>query len=355
MKRPGLRRRTRGALALHTVGVPLAAAAFLFDVMTPLGVAAAVPYVLLVLLSLRSPESGLTWFAAISGTVLCGLGFALSEGAVSGAALINRALALFVLWMTAALCLVHKRQARALERDQQALIEAERMASLGGVAAGIAHELGTPLATIRGRMRILQQKLDGGSVDAAEVERVLRILDERTEQMTRIIRGMRSIARDSEGDPLEVASAARIAGDAVTICSDRMRRLGIDLRLRIAGDETDPVLHVPCREAQVGQVLVNLITNAADAVCELKQRWIEVSVECDDRAVHLMVTDSGTGLPPELREKVMIPFFTTKPVGKGTGLGLAVSRSIAAAHHGALWIDGASDHTRFVFSIPRRT
>lgn len=351
---PELRRRLSHLLALHGTGALIAAGTFLFDLLTPLGIAAAIPYVLLVLLSLRSPEARLTWFAALSGTLLNLLGFLLSEGGASTAALANRGLALFVLWTTAALCLRHKRQARELERDQQALVEADKMASLGGAAAGIAHELGTPLATIRGRVQMLGRKLDAGRADSEEVRRVLRIVEELAERMSRIIRGMSSVTRNSDGDPFEKASLARIAHDAVELCSERTRRLGIDLRLRIesaVGREDE--LHVPCREAQIGQVLINLIRNAADAVHELPQRWIEVAVEPDARSVHLGVTDSGGGLPPELRERVMAPFFTTKPVGEGTGLGLAISRSIAGAHHGALWIDDASPHTRFVLSLPR--
>jgi signal transduction histidine kinase len=354
MAHPDALRRLKDFLALHALGVTLTAATFVFDVMTPLGVASGVPYALLVLLSLRSPDPGLTWFAAISGTVLSILGSLLSAGEATWTVLANRILALFVIWVTAALCLNYKRQARELERDRQVLAEAEKMASLGGVASGIAHELGTPLATIHGRMRMLEKKLDTGSVAVDEVRRVVRIVDELTERMTRIIRGMTSVTRNADGDPFERTSVARIARDVVELGSERAVRLGIDLRLRVDGAQAvGPALHAPCRETQVGQVLVNLINNAFDAVVHLPERWIEVSVEADEQAVHLAVTDSGSGLSPELRDKVMAPFFTTKPAGKGTGLGLAISRSIAEAHHGALWIDDACPHTRFVLSLPR--
>ncbi|MBW2279108.1 MAG: GHKL domain-containing protein [Deltaproteobacteria bacterium] len=340
----------RRLIALHSVGIAIAMGTFAFDLLVPLGVAAAIPYALLVLLSLRSPEAGLTWFAALSATLLTGAGLALSpEGGEAWKVLANRGLALFVIWMTAWFCLDLKGKTRRIEQDRVALLQSEKMASLGEMTAGIAHELGNPLAAMQGRIELLQMQLGADQVDTEKVRGVARILHELTDRMGGILRGMRTFARDASSDPLRPAPAARLVRDVLEFAGDRLRRLGVELRV---GRLDDPA-RIACREAQISQVLVNLINNAADAVQDLPERWIRVGVSSDDHGVQISVEDSGRGIPEELNGKVMAPFFTTKPVGKGTGLGLSISRSIVESHSGSLWIDADSPNTRFVVSLPR--
>ena len=120
------------------------------------------------------------------------------------------------------------------------------------------------------------------------------------------------------------------------------------------GPGLDEGLRIPCREAQISQVLLNLIANAADAVQDLSERWIRIEVSRNADAVEIAVTDSGGGIPDEIRARVMQPFFTTKPAGQGTGFGLSISRAFAEAHAGTLTIDVASPHTRFVVTLPAR-
>jgi signal transduction histidine kinase len=341
----------RQNVLLHSFGLSITIGTFVFDLIMPLGVAAAVPYALLVLLSLRSPSLGLTWFAATSATILTLLGFALSPpGGEMWKVVLNRLLALFVIWMTAYLCLGQKRKGAGIEQERLKLIQSDKMASLGEVAAGIAHELGNPLAAIQGHVELLETRLGSDQIDSQEIRKVTEIIGRLNERMIRIIRGMRSFARDASSDPLQNAPISHLIRDVLEFSRERLQDLEVDIRLGPMDEE----LLVPCRESQISQVLVNLITNSIDAVKDLPEKWIQIDLLEKEDVVEISVTDSGNGIPREIQDKVMAPFFTTKDVGKGTGLGLSVSRSLVESHSGSLWIDEQSSNTRFTVSLPKR-
>lgn len=338
--------------ALHSVGFTLAAAIFVFDLLMPHGVAAAVPYALLVLLSLRVPGPGLTWFAALSVTALTLLGAVLPvlPGENFFQLAINRLLALLAIWTTAALCLVHKRDLASLEERRRSASRAQELANLGELAAGVAHELGTPLAALQGRIELLEQRLASAPVDPGELQKSLQNLAELGDRMTRIVRTVRSLARDAAGDPFEQVAVAQLVRDALVLGEERLRRSGATVRAAPVPE----ALRIDCRPAQVTQVLLNLISNAADAVRTLPERWVQIDLRETAERVAIVVTDSGAGVPEAIRARIMAPFFTTKPPGEGTGLGLSISRALVQGHGGTLTLEPASPHTRFVVTLPRR-
>ena len=101
-------------------------------------------------------------------------------------------------------------------------------------------------------------------------------------------------------------------------------------------------------------MLLNLLNNSYDAVVDQPERWIKVDVLDKNELLEIAVTDSGPGIPAPIAEKIMSPFFTTKPPGKGTGLGLSISSNIMTDHGGSLTVDGSSPHTRFVISLLKK-
>jgi C4-dicarboxylate-specific signal transduction histidine kinase len=103
---------------------------------------------------------------------------------------------------------------------------------------------------------------------------------------------------------------------------------------------------------QISQVLLNLISNACDAIAERDEKWIRIGAERKNGLVSIYVMDSGTGIPETVREKMFQPFFTTKEIGKGTGLGLSISTGILDAHNGSLSIDSTKPNTCFVVQLP---
>jgi C4-dicarboxylate-specific signal transduction histidine kinase len=164
-----------------------------------------------------------------------------------------------------------------------------------------------------------------------------------------IVDALRTFARDADRDPMRPESVRKIIDDTLELCGKRFqqRAIAIDV-VPIAED-----LRVECRSVQISQILLNLLSNAYDAVETQERRRVRITVESDPGRVYIGVADSGPGIPYELRGRIMEPFFTTKGVGQGTGLGLSVSRGLAELHGGDLALDPSSQETRFVLALPR--
>lgn len=224
---------------------------------------------------------------------------------------------------------------------------AAKMSSLGEMAGGIAHEINNPLAIIQGKAYLLKRRLTIGSVDPEEIKVELTKIENSVERIARIVSGLRTFSRESENDPFELVKVSTIVGDTLELCRERFRNRSIDLRVNICDD---PDLET--RASQIAQVLMNLLSNAHDAVEKLDDRWVELSVGTVGQHVEISVTDSGHGIPEAIADKCMDPFFTTKDIGKGTGLGLSISKGISELHHGRLRYDKNSPFTRFVLELP---
>jgi len=145
-------------------------------------------------------------------------------------------------------------------------------------------------------------------------------------------------------------SLSVVLDDALELAREKIRAAGIEIRIH--SEKLARLRRVKGRPAQLGQVVVNLINNAFDAVRDLPQKWIEIDANEGPGVIEIQITDSGRGIPPEVVQKIMEPFFTTKGVGQGTGLGLSISRSIAQEHGGDLRYDSASKQTRFILTLP---
>ena len=236
-----------------------------------------------------------------------------------------------------------------LLETQKALVQSAKMSALGELSAGIAHEINNPLAVIMALSGKVSRRLKKENPNLPEAVVDLQKIEIMTDRIAKTIRGLRTFARDGQGDPFEEYSVNAILDDALELSAERLKNHGIELRVKkLEGDA-----RLTCRATQLSQILVNLINNSRDAIEYLETKWVELGVEMNEAEVVFSVTDSGGGLPPGVAEKIMTPFFTTKPVGKGTGLGLSISKGIVEAHHGRFFVDSACKNTRFVIVIPR--
>jgi signal transduction histidine kinase len=218
------------------------------------------------------------------------------------------------------------RQARAaaaeLQRQREALLQAEKMAAFGSLLAGVAHELNNPLSIVLAGALMLQEDLEAAAPDLARGAERVRVAAERC---TRIVRSFLAMARQQEARRRPVAPASLIDG-ALELLAYGLRSGGIEVAREVPADL--PPLFGDAD--QLHQVLANLITNARQALEHRPEpRRLRVAAEAVGDAVEISVADNGPGIPAEVRERVFDPFFTTKPVGAGTGIGLAVSRGIA--------------------------
>jgi two-component system NtrC family sensor kinase len=215
---------------------------------------------------------------------------------------------------------------------QQQIVRAERLATLGELAAGVVHELNNPLTSITVYAEYLVRKGEASGSDASDIEKLRRI-GASAQRILRFSRDLVQYARPSgkEREPVDLAGVVR---QSVSICEHLIERGGIELAVEVSAEL--PVVHAVA--GQLEQVLINLITNAVHAV-ENGGKVVVRARPGDDGAVRLEVADSGPGVPEDARERIFEPFFTTKADGKGTGLGLPIVRNIVDQHQGQITVE----------------
>jgi signal transduction histidine kinase len=236
----------------------------------------------------------------------------------------------------------HRREL-GLERRLQ---HADRLATIGTLASGLAHEIGTPMGVIRARAEYLLQIKPA----PAKTQEGLEIIVGQIDRISRIVRMLLDYARARES--LRVACDVRpIVERALGLVETEAARRNVAV-VKELGDKR---LIVECDVDQLQQVFVNLAVNALDAMA-INGGTFRVAAETEDtnHASRLMITfeDTGTGVSPQHKARVFDPFFTTKEPGKGTGMGLAVSQSIMRDHNGEITFDSGASGTRFFVTMP---
>lgn len=218
-----------------------------------------------------------------------------------------------------------------LNIQRQKLVASAKMSSLGEMASGIAHEINNPLMIITGTCSKIRRTLN--QAEAEKCEKEISKIESTAFRISKIIKGLKAFSRNADNDLKESVTLNRLIEDTFELCGQRFENENIQIRKELNGLEE---LEVKVRPTQVVQVLLNLLSNSFDAIENLDQRWIEVVLEKTLHGAVIKVTDSGPGIPEELVEKIMVPFFTTKEVGKGTGIGLSISRGIMEHNDGKL-------------------
>ena len=232
---------------------------------------------------------------------------------------------------------------------QQALIQSAKLASLGELATGVAHELNQPLQAIMGFSQELKYVEKLSPVGSEYVDDIVSA----SKKMAEIIKSLRTFARDS-GQELQATSVAHAIEESSRLLRHTFLQAGVTLELDVESD-------LPLTRAnpiQLEQVFVNLLSNAKDALESSGVAAPKVSIEARNTAEGILVrvTDNGCGMPPEVRDRIFDPFFTTKPVGKGTGLGLSITHGILARAGARISVDshpGAGTEFTILFQIDR--
>jgi signal transduction histidine kinase len=237
-----------------------------------------------------------------------------------------------------------------IERQKMQVIQAEKLAILGEMAAGLAHEINNPLAIIQAQAHRLRLLFRRNALTTELVESSVECIEKTVGRIVKIVQGLRAFAReDTQAEPQRVP-VQRIIEDALMFCESRIRNHGIELRVT----PFPPDLALWCRPLQITQVLVQLLNNAFDAIQmhPSPHPWIEIRVVHDGNYTTLNVVDAGPGIPQEISEKIMLPFFTTKEIGKGSGLGLSIAKGIVESHRGRFFVDVEEPYTTFVMRFP---
>lgn len=239
---------------------------------------------------------------------------------------------------------------RSLKDTQAKLVQAAKMASLGELVAGIAHEINNPLAFIlahQGTVERLLGDIETAADDAARQPILAKARDRLgsmrmgLKRIESLVLNLRKFSRLDEGGFQTIDVAAAIETVLALLAPKLSGRITVQRDLRGPAELT-------CSPALFNQVVMNIIGNAADAI--EGTGTIRISTSQDDECCWIEIGDSGPGIPDEMRERIFEPFFTTKPVGTGMGLGLAIAYGIVQAHHGTITI-GNSPEGGAAFSI----
>jgi C4-dicarboxylate-specific signal transduction histidine kinase len=222
-----------------------------------------------------------------------------------------------------------QKQYRESMETRERMVFAEKMSSVGTMVGGVAHEINNPLMGLLSYVEYARDK----ATDAKSVEVLDSALHE-VNRIKKIVQNMLVFVR-SDSAAAGACNVALVAQQALSLFAGELKKHDIAIEISLPDDL--PLAH--CDSGGLQQVLLNLLLNARDAVADRANKRIGIRAEQDDAGIRLHVSDNGHGIAPEVRDKLFTPFFTTKPVGKGTGLGLAVSRQLMEHMDGTVTLD----------------
>lgn len=242
----------------------------------------------------------------------------------------------------------HDRE-RALVQKQEGAILESRLLALSEMAQGLAHEINNPLGILLGNVALLERELKASNNDSQRMHRITQQISIAGSRVATIVKGLSKICKSENGNPMSLHSLKGLLEQVLLIRRESLKAAGISLILPDFEDQD-----VACHSAQFMQALINLLDNSIEAVQELPERWIQIEVKKIFEMSEISIVDSGSGIRIETQDKIMQPFFTTKEVGQGMGLGLNISKAIIESHHGRIYYDKNCPHTRFVIQLPLR-
>lgn len=231
-----------------------------------------------------------------------------------------------------------------LKRAEQKLHTASKFAALGEMSAGMAHEINNPLTIIKGSLDIMPKIINDPEKLGAKIEAMKRSC----ERISKIVLGLRKFSRTGDRVDFVPQSLESICKDTAPLIEAKAKHNGTSIIW-----ECNSEALINCNEIEIEQVMINLISNAIDAVKDKTERWVKVSVLDVQNSVVVRVMDSGHGIPEVIRNKLFVPFYTTKEIGQGTGLGLSISKGIVEEHKGTITILSDSPNTCFEITFPK--
>ncbi len=240
---------------------------------------------------------------------------------------------------------------RELRSAHDHVLHVEKMASLGKMAAVVAHEVNNPLSGILTYAKLLRKWVASGQAADEKREEAMQCLELIASESRRcgeLIKNLLSLSRSA---PLNIQSTNlnEVIDRCLLLVRHQLELVGIDLQLNLH----EGLRPVPCDPAQIEQVLLALIMNAIDAMPQGGNLWIETRLSHDETEIDIQVRDDGSGIAPDVLPQIFEPFMTTKENGRGVGLGLAISRGIVERHRGRIAVDSKLGRgTTFIVTLP---
>lgn len=236
---------------------------------------------------------------------------------------------------------------------QKVLIEHSKLAHLGNITSGIAHEVNNPLSIIFGKSGLLKSKIEDENFNKVKLLADVDSIQKNSERIAQIIRSLNAFSRNSINDPFQNVSILKIIDQAFEITKDKFKNEMIDFRVLI-DKKMNYTNFIEVRESEILHVVLNLLNNSYDAVKGLATKWVEINITESATDYQVLVTDSGVKIKPEIVRQMMEPFFTTKPTGQGTGLGLSLALQIIRSHNGTLDYNSENENTQFILKLKKK-
>ncbi len=229
-------------------------------------------------------------------------------------------------------------------------LNATRLASLGEMAAGIAHEINNPITIIQASCKNFNRKIaENSDLLQEDSQKHSERVDNAIKRIVQIINNMKKVSRDGSEDEVKVSSLNEAVADSLNYFEQKLSTEGVKFIYDI------PIgTSAFMNEVELCQVITNIVNNSADAISNLENKWIRMRVDTSSENIKLSITDSGKGISKSLQEKIFDPFFTTKDIGEGTGLGLSISKEAMVRMHGDLEYNEDSENTEFIITLRKK-
>ncbi len=240
---------------------------------------------------------------------------------------------------------------KILEQEQQ-LEAVGKFASIGEMSANIVHEISNPITSLSFQVEKLKEELKSSTPDLIKSNERIQKIHNNTQRIVKIIQMMKRLSNQNSKLHFEKISLKSLIEESLFFSEENAKKKNIELTVINSADEN---LTIHGNPTELSQVMVNLINNAVDAVQDYTEKWVRVEFEVNQQFLSVNVIDSGHGIPSAIAEKLFQPFFTTKPVGKGTGLGLPLAQQIMKKHNGDLFLLSSHPNTCFVVRLPIRS
>ena len=242
-----------------------------------------------------------------------------------------------------------KHQYDELEDSHNRLLLSDKMASIGLLTAGIAHEINNPLFVITGYLNVLKDSLKSGQVSVEELQEVADKLDTASQSIVKLVSGIKTYARIEETAPVPIDLNSAIQ-ESLNLVAFLYKQEDIKLREELSGDSPMILGNI----GKLQQVLMNLFSNAKDAMESSKTKIISVETSAQDGKVTIEVSDTGCGIAPDQIKRIFSRAYTTKPVGKGSGMGLDLVRKLVRGMDGSISVESElARGTAFRIEFPR--
>ena len=240
-------------------------------------------------------------------------------------------------------------QEKKIEMQKVSAINSSKMAALGEMAGGIAHEINNPLTVIHTKTRIMEKMIERGIPDSELFLKNTKSIIGTVDKISNVIQGLKDISKDASNEEKKDTVMRDLLENILNLCEEKIRNHNIDLICDLNAPYFQT--HLNCYQIQLSQVFLILLNNSFDALEKRTDKWIKIEASQNKKWYFLHFIDSGEGIDRAIADRMFQPFFTTKDVGKGTGLGLSFAYEVITKHGGEIYYDDHYQNTCFTIKL----